>query len=959
MFENKKDIHKELNKVNDLQQKINQLTPEAIDNEIKKKWTHIKSQISIMDLKKIPVELLDVFSKEDLPIEQLIQDSLDTVYAVRFLSPSYRDTLDIANDFLEAYSSHVFPSLSDTDTLQLELIKLVISHGEQLEKAILEFQEDSHYLLNNYIDQLNIIIEKDTNFVFRLFQRKEKRSKVNQAKKYIQKNQVAIDSIADRLKDSKIDPIPNTLAQKMFKENKADYYAKIKNLTDYQPNPLISNIPYYLRDKLSEFEEDLAQLSVSTMNDEIKEQLEKVKQPQLQEELKNMSLSLLNLENNNYYSISSFRTYGYNNMYDLVNHDKIELLESGMFSTEKLKQLYQDAQKIKLSLQAKLFPRFNPDHLHRSEYKLLKLIYTHIQLNKKIKQKQEDFNHLSIRLINNLIKLEELDINPYDQLFQEKEIVKHIQQLKNDILNDLSKVYSLIAETKQLTDITVTNLDVKNDFVINSASYYAVIESITGTTVDQKSSGLPDIIVNKVKEFDLDTTGLKGTLRPYQKFGTKYALYNKRTLLGDEMGLGKTMQAIAMINHLHQNGHSHSLVVIPLSVMENWKREIKKWSELEVHVFHNSNRDRKREEALSDWKEDGGIMLTTYGHAQIFEYKNFNKLDCLVVDEAHYVKNPEAKRSKQIYKISEIAEYVLYMTGTPLENNVGEMKQLISVLNPELGDQFGYQWDLQNPDNFKRFVSMVYLRRKRDAVLKELPDIETVKIWSSFSPIEESYYDNAVRQGIGGLMKMRRAGFYGQKPSQSEKLKQLLTICDEANENGHKVLIFSFFKSVLKLVKQYLGERTFEVISGEVSNNQRQEIIDEFTSSDAGSVLISQIQAGGVGLNIQAANIVILCEPQWKPSTENQAISRVYRMGQTRNVIVYRLLTKESIDETMMKVLGDKTDIFNLYAKDSDVADAYDKKSVNNLTSETQSRNKIIEIEKKRLEEKEGLLIEN
>jgi SNF2 family DNA or RNA helicase len=957
MVKNKKTAQNELHKIEDLQQRLNQFTPEVVDRKMKEKWSWIRTEISQKNLKEFPIELLDLVSKENLPLEQLIQEGIEDVYSASINGRHSDRVLNIAKEFSNAHTAHIFPSLGQSNAEHLDLIKLLINSDEQKQETE-TFKKEAVSTISSYREQLNKIIEHDTNALFRLFQNKEKRNEVDQAKEYIQKHQFEIDTIARNLEGSSTLSMPNSLAFKTFEENKEAYYRQIKELTNYQPADLISNLPYYLRDKLSEFEAIFSELPSNAMDDRIREQWSKVKEPLVQEELENMSLSLLNLENSTPYSIVTLNANGYKNVQDLAKQDEKQLLNSGMFPNDQLKRLYQDVQEIEASISEKLFPRFNPDMLRPDEVELLKLIYTRIQLNKKIKEKHEGFENLSIELKDSLDIVEEFDTDPYNRLFQDREVIERVQDEKLIIFEDLRALYSIVNDTKHLTDVTVSNREMKNDFSKNSASYYAVIESITGTSESYTPSGLPDFIVSKVNEFALDTTGLNGTLRPYQEFGTKYALFNKRTLLGDEMGLGKTMQAIAMISHLHQNGHSHSLVVVPLSVMANWKREIKKWSTLKVFVYHRSDGERQRDEALADWKKVGGVMLTTYGHAQRFERKDMRKLDCLVVDEAHYVKNPHAKRSKRIYKISEIAEYVLYMTGTPLENHVGEMQQLVSVLNSELGEQFNDQMDLENPENFKRFVSMVYLRRKRDDVLQELPEIETVEMWSDFSPVEQKYYDDAVRQGLGGLMKMRRAGFYGQTPKKSEKLEQLLDICEEAHENGHKVLIFSFFKSVLKVVQQHLGDRTFEVISGDVSNNRRQEIIDEFTDSKAGSVLISQIEAGGVGLNIQAANIVILCEPQWKPSTENQAISRVYRMGQTRNVIVYRLLTENAIDETMMGILGHKTNIFNAYARDSDVADAYERRTPADEVPESQAKNKVFEVEKKRLEEKEGVLIE-
>lgn len=176
-----------------------------------------------------------------------------------------------------------------------------------------------------------------------------------------------------------------------------------------------------------------------------------------------------------------------------------------------------------------------------------------------------------------------------------------------------------------------------------------------------------------------------------------------------------------------------------------------------------------------------------------------------------------------------------------------------------------------------------------------------------------------------------------------------MEICDRARENGHKVLVFSFFKDVLKVVHKNVGKRAYDIISGDVPNSRRQEIIDDFSKGEDGAVLISQITAGGVGLNIQAANIVILCEPQWKPSTESQAISRAYRMGQARKVLVYRLLTEESIDESMLEILDYKSHLFDLYAGESEITDV-EATDIDEAESKN-VKNKVLEMEKQRLKE--------
>lgn len=461
-------------------------------------------------------------------------------------------------------------------------------------------------------------------------------------------------------------------------------------------------------------------------------------------------------------------------------------------------------------------------------------------------------------------------------------------------------------------------------------------------------NNLPEFIVKKVNEFQLNTDDLNGTLRGYQEFGSKYALMYKKTLLGDEMGLGKTVQALAVVGHLMKEGKKHSIVIAPLTLLSNWSREIKKWLGYDVYVF----RTNKREEEYQSWKENGGVLLTNYEQTSqlLTSIENSeSKIDLIVVDEAHKIKNPLAKRSINTYNITEKSEYALFMTGTALENRLQEMKQLISVLQPELIERIEKQAQDDDPIKFKKLVSLVYLRRKREEVLKELPDIEIIEQWSKFTEVQQVYYNEAVSKGISGMMSMRRAAFYEEENHQSEKIEQIISICEEAKDNGHKIIIFSFFKIVLKKILEYLKEETVGMISGDITTDERQKLIDDLTLAEAGSVLLAQIDAGGTGLNIQAANVVILCEPQFKPSTENQAISRVYRMGQTKNVIVYRLLTDDSIDETMLELLGRKTKIFDIYAKNSAVAEAFDTQAEIDIPEDKLQRN-IFEIERRRLE---------
>ena len=173
-------------------------------------------------------------------------------------------------------------------------------------------------------------------------------------------------------------------------------------------------------------------------------------------------------------------------------------------------------------------------------------------------------------------------------------------------------------------------------------------------------------------------------------------------------------------------------------------------------------------------------------------------------------------------------------------------------------------------------------------------------------PEEEQIYEDSVL--AKSFMEARRVSWNVPDLHQSSKAKRLLELLEEAKEDGRKVLIFSFFLDTIHRIAELLGSQCLSSIYGAISPIRRQQIIDEFDQAPAGTVLIAQIQSGGTGLNIQSASVVVICEPQLKPSIENQAISRAYRMGQTRNVLVYRLLCEDTVDERMTNLLEEKQD---------------------------------------------------
>lgn len=205
-------------------------------------------------------------------------------------------------------------------------------------------------------------------------------------------------------------------------------------------------------------------------------------------------------------------------------------------------------------------------------------------------------------------------------------------------------------------------------------------------------------------------------------------------------------------------------------------------------------------------------------------------------------------------------------------------------------------------------------------MLAELPEKLEADDWVDLGAADGAAYRRAVASG--NFMAMRRAAYATPSPDGSAKVARLLEIVDESAASGWKVVVFSYFRDVLTVVEQAVGPAVVGQLNGDVAPADRQRLIDEFTAIDGHAVLVSQIETGGVGLNLQAASVVILTEPQWKPSTESQAIARCHRMGQVRRVHVHRLLAEDTVDEHMLRVQAGKALLFDDYARQSAAKDA-------------------------------------
>lgn len=408
----------------------------------------------------------------------------------------------------------------------------------------------------------------------------------------------------------------------------------------------------------------------------------------------------------------------------------------------------------------------------------------------------------------------------------------------------------------------------------------------------------------------------------------------KKVILGDEMGLGKTVQAIAAAAHIVAQAEAAEdvriLIVVPASLIVNWRREIDKFTKIPVYVAHGE----LKESALSTWTDNGGVLIVTYEGARSL---SIPAPTMSIIDEAHFIKNPAAQRSQAVRKLIESSEYSLLMTGTPLENRLSEFRQLVTYVQPELLPQ---EENLR-PQQFKNTIAPAYLRRNQTDVLDELPTKIEIDEWIDLTEQDLTEYKRAVAEN--NWMSARRAAMVVQCPL-CAKVERIIELADEAASEGRNILIFSYFRDVLDRLHLEFDQRSVGIINGDVAPIKRQELVDTL-GANGQDILLAQIGAGGVGLNIQKASVVILTEAQVKPALEDQAIARAHRMGQTKPVSVYRILGDETIDERLLEINAQKRKLFDEYAREATSADVHDAVDV----SEAQLAQDILAAERERL----------
>ena len=627
------------------------------------------------------------------------------------------------------------------------------------------------------------------------------------------------------------------------------------------------------------------------------------------------------------FRVKTLRDAGFTTMADIHSASVQQLVSLNGISENAASSLKMIANRFLTEAQGSAKIKLNADDRSKQATDLVKAIYIYRQKNA-VRAELNDLIQERKPLLTHAQEVLKSVGNGLPWLFysieQRGDVQAAYTEIKSTVDGEYARTITRLTNSLLMGKTTPSADAVWNDFKEHSIEYISVLEEVVPNALGEDESlyGLPEDLAKEIQAQTILSEGLLCTLRHYQEWGVKYILHQKKVLLGDEMGLGKTVQAIAAMVSLRNTGATHFLVVCPASVVTNWCREVAKHSDLCVTKIHGDDRTQ----ALESWVSTGGVAVTTFEMTAHITSDSIGKIDFMNVDEAHYIKNPEARRSINVKRLCDKAECLLFMTGTALENRVEEMVTLIDVLQPSIASSVQNMTFMPNAPQFRNRIAPVYCRRRREDVLTELPELIEKKEWCTLYPDEREIYErNVLSESFAAS---RRLSWDADDLNKSCKAVRLLEIIEKAKAEDRKVLVFSFFLDTISTIEKLTGTACYGPINGSVPPQRRQEIIDAFDKAPAGSVLLAQIQSGGTGLNIQSASVVVICEPQFKPSIENQAISRAYRMGQSRNVLVFRLLCVDTIDEKITELLESKQDIFDAFADTSVIAEESEAHSI-------------------------------
>ena len=571
---------------------------------------------------------------------------------------------------------------------------------------------------------------------------------------------------------------------------------------------------------------------------------------------------------------------------------------------------------------------------------------------------------IGVKIENNLLEIDlsniDIDSSEIEEIMKKYKLKKRFHRLKNGTFIDLENNESLdtLEKIVESTDINYKELSKGTIKVPISRSLY-LDKILKKNNILIKQNEEYQKLIDDINERKIDESvdipkSLNADLREYQLVGYNWLKnlddYNLGGILADDMGLGKTLQVLAILLSYKENSKNKqpSLVICPSSLSLNWQSEANRFTpSLRTMVIAGTSEERKNK-----IKQIGNydIAITSYDllkrDIELYEECNY-EFRYLVADEAQYIKNNSTQNAKAIKKINAKTRYAL--TGTPIENSLAELWSIFDFIMPGYLYSYTkfkaqYETPIIKDENesvtkrLKEMISPFILRRVKEKVLTELPD-KTISVLNNEMDGEQlsiylSYVKSARKQAkeeleangvqnsqikiLALLMRLRQIcchpGLFIENYNEgSRKLAQCVEIIKDAVDSGHKILLFSGYASMFPYIKEELEKVgiNYFTLTGQTKVSDRMDLVNDFNSNDNVKVFLISLKAGGTGLNLIGADVVIHYDPWWNISIENQATDRAYRIGQKRNVQVYKLITKNSIEEKIYNLQEKKAKLVN------------------------------------------------
>lgn len=514
---------------------------------------------------------------------------------------------------------------------------------------------------------------------------------------------------------------------------------------------------------------------------------------------------------------------------------------------------------------------------------------------------------------------------------------KNLIKLKNDkVINMVN--FDIKSLQNKLEEIGLVIEDViDNNSYINNEMTFFLNSKLNNKEILQ--------YINKFNDYQNKlsiSNKLLNILKPHQIDGSNWVIKmlenNFGCLIADDMGVGKTLQAITVLDTFHkENKNKKSIIICPLSLVYNWKKEIEEYSEnlLPIEVIGNK---KQREEIIKSEKHNIFIISYSSLTKDIELLKNEDYL-ITILDESQFIKNNNSLNYKSVKQIK--STYKIALTGTPIENNLLELWSIFNFITPGLlGNKknFVKKFSSNNRNSInllREIIKPFYIRREKKDVLNDLPEKKINIVSTKFNSDEKEHYESIRKETISYIMnnesslntfqknsfmfkkltEMRMFCCKGNGRDKCSKLTLCLDLIDEIlnNDETNKILIFSQFTTVLDYISKQLINKNikFEILTGSNNVKERQDKIKNYTENSEIKIFLISLKAGGVGLNITAANNVIHYDPWWNVAVENQATDRSYRLGQKRDVNVYKLIVEDTIEEKIISLQNEKTNLFN------------------------------------------------